>query len=84
MVLIPDWAIKPICRDDLFEKDKLINNTQEDVSYAVKAIEYAEMKRIEEEMGLKKKTKMNPKMLLLVIVLIVGGIILFQKFKGGG
>jgi hypothetical protein len=84
LVLIPEWAIKPICRDDLFEKDVAINNTQEDVSYAVKAIEYAEMKKIEDEQGIKKKTKMNPKVLLLILVLVVGGFVLFQKFKGGG
>jgi hypothetical protein len=84
LVIIPEWANKPIVRDDVFEKDKLINNTQEDVSYAVKAIEYAEMQRIMEEQGKKDKKKMNPKMLLLFLALAVGGIILFQKFKGGG
>jgi hypothetical protein len=84
LVILPEWALKPICRDDMFELDEKQNNLQDHVGYAVKAIEYAELKKIEDEQGLKKKTKMNSKMLLLFLVLIVGGIILFQKFKGGG
>lgn len=84
LVIIPEWGLKPICRDDIFEVDETTGNLQENVSYAVKAIEHAEIKKIEEEQGIKKKTKMNPKMVLLLLVLVIGGIILFQKFKGGG
>lgn len=78
MVIIPEWTLKPLDRKEMFEDDKGNQNLQESVTYATKAIEHAEIVKME---GGKPKKPINMKSVVVIGILLVVG---YAFMKGQG
>ena len=81
LAIIPEWSFIPVSKKAYY--DQLEGKSQEPQKLIIKSMENAEIVRINQEENPAKK-KMDPKIVVIGLIILVGLIYLISKFGGGG
>jgi len=81
MAIIPEWSFTPLSRKAYGEV--LQADSQHAQKLIIKALENAEIVKINRDDG-KEKGKLNPKTAIIIVILIIVAIAVLPKFLGGG